>query len=120
MADVTAPSPGDEEAGQVSGRVVARFHPSGAYEGDTADLIASPRVQARASLRSRARHAVITIHLSCAVSPEHRPLPRTDRRDCALICAGSVTQGEGSYDPGMAYDELLAGRARGYLREAAG
>ena len=33
---------------------------------------------------------------------------------------GSITQGEGSFDPGMAYDELLAGQVCDCLREAAG
>ena len=33
---------------------------------------------------------------------------------------GSITQGEGSDGPGMAYDELLAGRVRDCLREVAG
>jgi hypothetical protein len=38
----------------------------------------------------------------------------------AHLRRGSSAQGEGSYDPGMAYDERLAGRARDYLREPAG
>ncbi len=44
----------------------------------------------------------------------------TDRRDCALIYAGSITQGEGSYDPGMTCAELLAGRFRGCPRRPLG
>ena len=38
----------------------------------------------------------------------------------AHLRRGSITQGEGSCDPGMAYDELLAGRVRDCLREVAG
>jgi hypothetical protein len=38
----------------------------------------------------------------------------------AHLRPGSITQDEGSYDPGMAYDELLAGRVRDCLREVAG
>jgi hypothetical protein len=38
----------------------------------------------------------------------------------AHLRLGLITQGEGSYDPGMAYDEPLAGRVRDCLREVAG
>jgi hypothetical protein len=38
----------------------------------------------------------------------------------AHLRRGSITQGEGSCDPGVAYDELLAGRVRDCLREVAG
>jgi hypothetical protein len=45
---------------------------------------------------------------------------RADRRDCALIYAGGRSGKVGACDPGMAYDELLAGRVRDCLREVAG
>jgi hypothetical protein len=50
-----------------------RSLPSGAHEGDGANLIASPRVRACASPRSRARRALVTIRLYRAERWQCRP-----------------------------------------------
>jgi hypothetical protein len=39
-------------------------------------------------------------------------------RSAHFIYAGSITQDEGPYRPGMVYDELLAGRVRDCLRRS--
>jgi hypothetical protein len=52
--------------------------------------------------------------------PKRHHASHTDRRDCALIYAGGRSRKVGACDPGMADDELLAGRVRDCLRGVAG
>ena len=52
---------------------------------------------------------------------QQRPAEETCARlggSAHFIYAGSITQDEGSYGPGMVYDELLAGRVRDCLRRS--